>query len=286
MFLSLLAATSAIGASYAFVGSWPTQGPPLGLTIDGDGTVLVSTPIASPPLFRHAADGTLLAQFGFAGPMDVYGIASTRTGHIFYAAHASGRVWHISSSGADLGGWGRSICCFRHMALDDAWNVYITNWYDNLVHKYASFDRYGDYPVAWPSPRPSGVVYGGGYVNVASLDDGTIRKYLVDGTPASSFETGADGVEALAFGRDNRFYLVDKGRSRILVFSEQGAFIDSIGNSPPGYAHAPTQYVGVAVADDGTIFAGDHAHGRVLKFAPSATAVRASSWGRIKALYR
>jgi hypothetical protein len=274
--------------SLTFLGSWPTQGSPLGLAIDRDGSVLLSTPTADPPLYRYTGNGALLVQLGFLGHIDIYGIAVAANGNIFYVYYESSRLWQMGPSGEDLGGWGRTECCFRNLTVDDATNIYITDPLNNLVLKYrASGATYADHFMGqWSAPKPSGIAVGGGSVYVASLEGGTILRFRPDGTPAGSFESGADGVEALAIGRDGRIYVVDRGRSAILTFSQAGVFENSVGSSPAGYADAPARYTGVAVADDGTVYAGDGDHGRILKFGPSATPVRMSGWGRVKALYR
>jgi hypothetical protein len=53
-----------------------------------------------------------------------------------------------------------------------------------------------------------------------------------------------------------------------------------------GYGFGPVRYHGVIVANDGTLYAGDYDHRRVLVFAELPTAAAKPSWGGIKQRYR
>lgn len=279
-----------------FVRSWPVQGHPLGLAIGAGGNVLLcNAPNATPPIFRYSPDGTLLSQMGVPSIYDTYGVAATSGGDIFYANYSVSRMFHMSSTGADLGGWGRSDCCFIFIAFDNlgacpgrlpCTHVYVTDPINNLVFKYTSSAVYGDsYVMDWSSHNPTGIAFWGGAVYVTSIG-GIVSKYSTTGTLLGSFVTGATHAEELAAGPDGHLYLADWGTSRLLIFSTDGTPLGSIGASVAGYAYGPVQYFGVAVAGDGTIFAGDYNHSRVLKFAPSATPSKGLTWGSVKSHYR
>lgn len=309
LLLPLVAATAA-DAHLSLIGSWPTMGSPLGIAIEPPGTVLLSTPSAIPPLLRYSPDGTFIAHVGpsINYTVTVYGIAvNSINGDIFFAMYTPGNFYisHLGSFGSAFGGpWGGAIssdyiglynyetaCAYGVPCAD----VYVTDPIGNLVvwFKSSSSGGIGDYYAGvWSSNHPTGIATLGAVVCVASRDGGTITRYTTSGTVLNSFTTGAMAAEGLAAGPDGLLYLADRGNgapgsSRLLVFSAQGALVDSVGSVVSGYGYGPAEYVGIAVGRDGTVFAGDYRNGRVMKFSPSnATAAKPATWGRLKAMYR
>jgi hypothetical protein len=307
--LWLQLAPATVAHALVLIGSWPTQGSPLGIAIEPPGTVLLNTPSAVPEFLRYSADGTLLAHVGiYPYAVAVYGIAvAPNNGDIFYSVYRPGifAFVHIGTYESYFGGpWGGAESS-QYVALSvgscSPYNIpgpcidaYVTDPIGNVVVKFRSSSSaaYGAFFLqAWSSNHPSGVATFGGVVYVASHNGGTITKYTTDGIALGSFPTGAIAAEGLAAGPDGRLYLADRGgvpgSSKLLVFSTQGALVDSVGSVVGGYTYGPPEYVGVVVASDGTVFAGDYSHARVLKFSPSTTtASKAVTWGRLKASYR
>jgi tripartite motif-containing protein 71 len=80
-------------------------------------------------------------------------------------------------------------------------------------------------------------------------------------------------------------YVADAGNSRVQVFTAFGIPLAEWGSrgTGPGQFRSPSD---VAVDAAGHVYVMDMANNRVQVFGRVPTAVQASSWGRIKALYR
>jgi DNA-binding beta-propeller fold protein YncE len=89
----------------------------------------------------------------------------------------------------------------------------------------------------------------------------------------------------MAVDADGNVYVIDSGNNRIQKFDASGNYRAQWGgNGTPGDAfNLPED---VAIGPDGSIYVADGGNNRILKFGYGATAAKASTWGRIKSLYR
>lgn len=284
-------------------GSWPTAGPPLGITSEPTGTLLLSTSTAIPPYLRYTPQGVRLSQMGWQQyTVSIFGLASESNGDFFVAYYQYGfRFNHyrwngefLRGAGGPQGGaesakylaWLESSPC----GVPPCGDLFVTDPVGGRVLRFRTASGGHTFVSSWTSQQPSGVVARDGAVFVASHDGGFITRYTTQGATVASFATGAVTAEGLAAGPDGRLYLADRGGggdpSRLLVFSPTGTLIDSVSGTVNGYPYGPPEFVGVTVDANGTIYATDHANGRVMVFDQGPTASRTMSWGRIKSLYR
>ena len=89
----------------------------------------------------------------------------------------------------------------------------------------------------------------------------------------------------VAIDAAGKVYVTDWLRMRVLVFTGTGQFITEWGNqgTGPGEFDAPG---GVAADAGGDVFVADNHNNRIQKFGPLPTPTKATSWGRLKALFR
>lgn len=267
-----------------YLGSWPTEGLPLGLATSADGRVYVSDERLHVALLVFAQSGTPMTTFvagaGFLG----CGVAVLSDQAIAVSDYYGRRVQRFTHGGVLANEWPTGGQRAAFVAVDGSDNVYVTDDEGNAVRKFSTS---GVLLAEWPVNHPSGVACAGGSVYVAEMFGGLVRVYTPDGEPQGSFATGCTWAEQLHYGGDGRLYLADHGLRQLKCFDLQGQLLWLIGPSLPGYGFGQVDYFSVAVAQDGTIFAGDFAHRRVLAFGPpTPTPAARHSFGALKARYR
>jgi len=169
------------------------------------------------------------------------------------------------------------------LAADVANNVYVT---EAASDKVQVFSKNGGPLRAWSSPHPTGIAYRASVVYVVGQFDGLVHSYFPDGTPVGPFAHGLCCPQQLAVDADGKLYVADMSLGQLRCFDADGTVLWTLGPDVQGYPYNPARFVSVTVSSDGTIFAGDYDHRRIVVLGAGATPILRSSFGALKAHYR
>ena len=135
-----------------------------------------------------------------------------------------------------------------------------------------------------------------GFVRMADgtcyVANATLNRIDVFGGPGPAFSFGSTGSGPGQFSSpadvviwNGHVLVADSGNHRIQSFGLDGAFRGQFGTAgtAPGQLLKPS---GLAVALDGTLLVAELSNNRISRFGDIATPATASSWGRIKSLFR
>ena len=238
---------------------------PQGIAVSADGHVYVTTPQGNgPPTFLLASfttGGDYLGPLGTmgSGPGQLgapYDVAVDGGGNLYLADGSNFRVEVLTNSGG-----------------------YVTQW-----GSYGSGPGQFHWPLAIAVSR-TGLVY------VTDDDNQRVEVFTTSGvfvTQWGSYGTGPGqfaGPWGIALDAAGNVYVADAANNRIQVFTGTGQFLTQWGTygTGPGQFYKP---IGVGVGADGRIYVADSWNSRIQVFGPVPTAAKATSWGRLKALYR
>jgi len=279
--LLMVWASVATAQAPTYLRSWPTSGDlPLGLATDGATRLYQVDEVGT--VWTYSLTGTsLCSQIAFVGH-EAYGIAFLSDGSVV-------------TTGADLADplVRRGTGCHQfiewvtgapptYLAADVANNVYVT---EATSDKVQVFSKYGAPLRAWSCPHPTGIAYRASVVYVGG-GDGLVHSYFPDGTPWSSFAHGLCCPEQLAVDANGNLYAADMSLGQLRCFAADGTVLWTLGPNLAGYPYNPARFVSVTVASDGTVFAGDYDHRRIVVLGAGATPTLRSSFGALKAHYR
>jgi tripartite motif-containing protein 71 len=307
--LALLLGLAGRGAQAAtpptFALKWTLPPPPSfptpqehDLAVDALGHVRV---IHNGGVETYDANGNLLARFGsfgsapgqFNGP---YGIGLDSGGNVYVAEIYSHRVQKLTASGTPLlaiGTFGSGDGQFNtpvDVAARSDGSIYVADAGNNRVQK---FDAAGNYVAEWNSflGEPLASLYAiaaDAYDNVYILDATNGR--IVQLGPGDAFVRAIPVPMLFALGMavapSRHFLLSDSENGTVYVYDAGGAFLYNIGSpgSGDGQFFSPQGVVEDAIGD---VYVSDRYRHTIQKFVPpSPTPARATSWGRVKALYR
>ena len=93
------------------------------------------------------------------------------------------------------------------------------------------------------------------------------------------------GPRGIGLDGSGNVYVADTGNNRIEVFRSTGAFVDKFGSlgTGPGQFSNPN---GIVVDGSGNMYVADTSNNRIQEFGSLPTPTQATSWGRVKSLYR
>lgn len=278
--LACFSATLALAQAPTFLGSWPTVGLPLGLATDAANDVYLVDEGTQAAIHKYSPWGTPLAAINPGAIFEAYGLAFLSDQSILVADYYGRTISRYNSAtGSPMGSWVSGGSNAVYLAADELDNVYVTSDNSDEVFRYSSG---GILLGSWSSPHPTGIAYFQGVVYVMGLFNGLVSKYQPDGTPLGSFPTGLSTVDQISFDAQGHLYLADRGLNMLKCMDRDGSTRWTVGPTVPGYSYGSPQFISVTVAQDGTIYAGDFAHRRVLVFGTAPTATRTSTFGAVK----
>ncbi len=276
---------------------------PSGLAVDAAGIVYVAD-TDHDQIQTFTSDGVFRASWGThgTGPGQLnrpLGLAIGPDGNVYVADYGNDRVVVFSANGEFLRQWGSwgvgngQMKAPQAIAITGSGDVYVAEG-----ERIQEFTAYGGYVRQFGGNghgtaigSPLGVaVNANGDVYVARNDVyGSIWKFTGNGVFVAEFGTGhlSQGLERLAVDRDGLVYVPDATLNRIVVFSGDGAYVTSWGQTGSG----PSQFQSpraVAVAASGNVFVADALNNRIQKFAPlqGTTPAHGTTWGALKVHYR
>ena len=284
-----------------FLSKWGTTGT-------GDGQFLKAVSIAVDGLSRiyvtdpqlrriqeFSNDGGFLLNWGGQGSAEgqfengPHGVTVDGSNAIYAAG--DGRVQKFDASGSLLG-------LFPGGGIDNAVDAAGQNLYAVGANVVIQYTTTGSLVRQWTTTDDSrasnnGVAIGPGgcvYVVEGGVID-QVFKYTPDGTLVTQWGSSgtADGEFRSPYGiavdADENVYVCDSGNARVQKFTSGGLFLTKWGTS--GMADGQFLFASdVAVDGDGNVYVVDAALNRVQKFGSPPTPTIATSWGRIKSLYR
>lgn len=172
----------------------------------------------------------------------------------------------------------------RNLAVGPDGRLYVA---DSGNHRIQVFAADGTYLASWgefgAAPgqfnEPWGLAVDEAFVYVADTWNHRVQKFTLAGGfvgaygQSGSLDAAGDnlglffGPRAVVLLPDNRLLVTDTGNHRMQVLTRDGTFLQQVGSfgSQPGQLNEP---VGLAVANDGTIYLADTWNGRIQQFLP------------------
>ena len=315
VFGALLSAVAG-GQPPALLGIWTSHGSyslgrPWHLGFDAGGNVYVTDPAAR-LVFVFSGNGVPVASWTcpMLPPLDFapYGIAVSVDGHAYVtlpypngpppfllASFTTGGdfVGPLGTMGSDPGQLGRPM----DAAVDAGGNIYLADGANLRVEVVTGagayvtqWGSYGAGPGEFHGPLaiavgPNGLVY------VTDDDNQRVEVFTTSGAFVSQWGGYGSGPGqfagpwGIALDGGGNVYVEDAANHRIQVFAGSGQFLSQWG----GYGSGPGQFnrpMGVGVGLDGRVYVADSWNSRIQVFGPVPTPAKATSWGRLKALYR
>jgi len=217
-------------------------GKPKGLSLDGDGNIVVVEPHYS-RLNHHSADGKLLRQWGERGVSEGQ-LAQPRA----VAVNSRGEIYVAEFGGSE-----------RVQRFDPTGKVLLGAW-----------GAPGDGPSQFN--RPEGIaVDRKDRVFVADSCNHRVQVFSSEGAYLRTFGRAGSGLGELSYPYDvkidaeGRIYVCEFGNNRVQVFSEDGASLEAIGHggSGPGEMNNPW---GLALDSKGNLYVADSGNHRIQRF--------------------
>lgn len=293
---------SALAQAPAYLTQWGTEGTgpgqfhdPWHIAADHEGNVYVGDWNARIQKFNSV--GTFLTQWGTHGSESgQFGIinapAADGAGNVYVSDGTNGRIQKFTATGAFLAEWRvPSPSPFfpnrpEALAADAAGAVYVS--YSNFTTGATGIWKFtgsGVLVTGWTLSYLARGLAIDAAGNVYATLGGSIGKFTTDGALLTQWSGGSESVHGIAIDADNHVYVSDVRNDRILKFSSEGTLLAQWGTfgSGDGQFNDPR---GVAVDADGNVYVVDSVNQRIQKFGYVSTPTKATSWGRLKRMYR
>ena len=291
-----------------YLTQWGTYGSgdgqfqlPSGIATDGGGNVYVGDHYNNRIqvfgsngqfLRQWGSGGTGLGQFSF-----IWGVSTDAAGDVFVSDPGNQRVQKFTTGGLYVSQWGSPGFDPRGIACDALGNV----WVADAVHAVvAEYDHNGAFVAGIYYPGGSDqtwvpidvavdeagdvfVADGGNFAHIWKFSSSwsLLRRWGSNGTGDGQFADLSD----ITLDGSGKVYAIDGEGDRGQVFDGNGNFLAKWG--APGSGNAQfSNPSGIATDTGGNIFVSDTANNRVQKFGPLPTPTVATSWGRLKRMYR
>ena len=264
------------------------------LTADGAGNIYVAD-TENQRVQRFSKDGAYLGELDSApsGPAafgNTLSCAVDGAGNL-YVMDARGFIDVFDATQTFVRSWPASV---KYLALDPTGQYLYATVADSIV-KYDVAT--GGHLRAWvysvPSPNyytfavgPSGNVY------ISGMNDGDfVAKYTPDGNLLKAWGgTGTgngqfNGSRGVAVDATENVYVGD-GNGRVQKFNAEGSFLSAWGSLGTGDGQFTRDTFALTTDSAGHVLVFDYDLQRIQKFVYGITAVRTSTWGALKDLYR
>lgn len=272
---------------YSFVAEW-TTGPggaplfenPRGIAVSDDGRVYV-TDDALHRVSVFDRSGTLLRTWGSfgSGEGDLLfpsGVDVGANGLVHVADQGNHRVARFTPEGAWAGAWDGTGGTPGPFPQPDGLGagpdslIVVTDSAEGLLGAYTTK---GDTVFHVPSLRSTGTAVSAGGDIYTAVCGGRILAYSAAGALVGELVGGENAPDLgcpvdVASGPGGKIFVLDNDSSRILVLSESGELLSSLGSPGTG---SPGQFMrpfSLAVSSDGWVFVADTGNDRVQVFAP------------------
>ncbi len=302
LYLLLRFPASASAQSAGYIGQFSIPPGGWGIAVNSLGHVIVDGDGNFNQMRMFDAQGVLLHEWGPPGTLpgslrSPLGIAVGPDDRIYVADSNNHRIQVFGPSGAFLalwGGFGGLPGQFKYpygVAVDADNNVYVA---DNSNRRVQKFTSDGVYITAWDGSASGGGAFGllydvavdrSGDVYVSDVTNHRVQKFTRDGTFLSLLTDWPQGPTGLAVGLDDRILVADYYYHCIYMFSPSSTPLGHWGSMGSGNG----QFLGpsdLAFAPDGRIYVMDGPNNRVQIFGSQTTPTYATSWGRLKRLFR
>ena len=305
--LSLAAPHLATAQGYVFLqqwgvvdGSWAFNRPN-GIDVDPDGFVYVADPFAH-VVQKFTSSGVFVRQFDSPGSFPAgnpFDVAVDVTGEVFVTDGGS-RVHVYSTGGSYLRTF--PVTGAQSIAVDGLGFVYVSETYSSTtnVTQIQKFTRAGALVGTYGSngtgpgrfvtincvfADPAGFLY------VVDNTSNVIQKLTTTGSYVGQWGTTGSGngqfesPSFLCLTPTGQVLVTDGDNDRVQIFTPTGTYLGQFGSTGTagGKFSMPR---GIAAAADGTVYTTEFDNRRVQKFGPGPVPAVATSWGRIKKLYR
>jgi sugar lactone lactonase YvrE len=270
-------------------GSGPGQfDGPAGVAVDASGDVYVAD-LGNGRVQKFTAAGVYITQF--AGGRFALDVAVGLGGNVYVANGST--IQKFASSGALVAEWNAGTSGAFAIAVDAGSYVYAADVNYNRIQKFSDDGTLitqwggfgtGDGQLNYPSGLAvdaSGIVY--------VVDDNLrIQKFTSSGSFVANWGTLAQPYvpyRVAVDGTGNVYVTGSSSLAGVRMFTSANSLIAEWGSQGTG----PGEFDGagaVAVDAGGNVYVTDTHNYRVQKFGPVATPTRATSWGRLKRLYR
>jgi DNA-binding beta-propeller fold protein YncE len=299
---------SAIAQAPAYITQWGTFGAgngqfhdPFFIVTDTEGNVYVSD-TGNNRIQKFTSGGDYLTQWGSFGSgsgqfMGPEGVATDAAGNVYVADHNNQRIQKFSSTGTYLTEWddpsGRGLFYPTALAIGATGMIFVSTPFDEFPGIFR-LSSTGILLNVWYTPGFYGVpeaLVTDAAGSLYASGGGNIVKFTSDGAPlilCGSFGSGDGqffGVSGIAIDADNNVYASDVSNNRIQEFTSDGNYLTQWGSLGSGDG----QFVnprGIAIDPAGNIYVVDSVNQRVEKFGSLPTPTKATSWARLKRLYR
>jgi streptogramin lyase len=307
--LSLAAPHMATAQAYVFLqqwgvvdGSWAFNRPN-GIDVDANGFVYVADPFAH-VVQKFTNAGVFVRQFDSPGSfpaVNPFDVAVDVTGEVFVTDGAS-RVHVYSTGGSYLRTFPGSVPGAQSIAVDGLGFVYVSETYFSTtnvtqVQKFtragvvvATFGSYGSGPGQFLTINcvfadPAGFLY------VVDNTSNVVQRLTTTGSYVGQWgSTGSgngqfEGPSFLCLTPTGQVLVTDGDNDRVQIFTPTGTYLGQFG-STGGVGGKFSMPRGIVAAADGSLYTTEFDNQRVQKFGPGPVPTVATSWGRIKKLYR
>jgi tripartite motif-containing protein 71 len=321
--VSALLPAPAIAQAPTYITQWGSLGSgngqffePRGMAVDADGSVYVAD-WNNGRIQKFTATGTYLTQWGSRGSGDGQfyfgpcGIEVDGRGHVYAssfgccgAGPSDDRLQEFSSTGMFLSRWGSlgsgdgQFFEPLGVAVDASGDVYVADLSNKRIQKFTAT---GTYVMQWGS-RGSGIgqFQGGPWGlatdaagNVYASDTSTCRvlKFSSTGTFLTQWGSFGDGEgqfrspHGVAVDPNGYVYVTDTLGHRVQQFTGDGVYIAQWGTFGSGNGQFSHPY-DVATDAEGSVYVTDTVNNRIQKFGFLPIPTKATSWGRLKRMYR